>query len=48
MLMREHAFASLISTDDSGLPYVSHIPLHLQERGEQLVLLGHVAKSNPD
>ena len=46
-LMREHSFASLISTDDSGLAYVSHIPLHLQERGEQLVLLGHVAKPNP-
>jgi predicted FMN-binding regulatory protein PaiB len=32
--MREHAFASLISTDDSGLHYVSHIPLKLQKRGE--------------
>ncbi|MFZ2738333.1 MAG: FMN-binding negative transcriptional regulator [Burkholderiaceae bacterium] len=46
-LMRTYPFASLISCDDSGLPYVSHIPLHLQERGAQLVLLGHVAKPNP-
>ena len=46
-LMREYPFASLISNDDTGLPYVSHIPLHLQEQGEQLVLLGHVAKPNP-
>jgi transcriptional regulator len=46
-VMREYPFASLISNDDSGLPYVTHIPLHLQEQGEQLVLLGHVAKPNP-
>ncbi|HXE22347.1 MAG TPA: FMN-binding negative transcriptional regulator [Rhodoferax sp.] len=46
-LMRSHPFASLISNDDDGLPYITHLPLHLQERGEQLVLLGHVAKPNP-
>ena len=46
-LMREHPFASLISTDETGLPYVTHLPLHLQERAEGLVLLGHVAKPNP-
>jgi transcriptional regulator len=45
-LMREHPFASLISTDDAGLPYVTHLPLNLQEEGEQLVLLGHVARPN--
>ena len=33
-LMREHPFASLISTDAAGLPYVTHLPLHLQEEGE--------------
>ena len=46
-VMRDHPFASLISNDDTGLPYVTHIPLHLQEQGDQLVLLGHVAKPNP-
>ncbi len=45
-LMRENPFASLISVDDEGLPFVSHVPLHLEERGDQLVLLGHVAKPN--
>lgn len=30
-LMREHPFASLISCDDDGLPYVTHLPLHLRE-----------------
>lgn len=52
-LMRAHPFASLISVDDAGLPFVSHIPLHLEERPstgseqENSVLLGHVARSNP-
>lgn len=49
-IMREHPFASLISCDDDGLPFVSHIPLHLVEFGEDVTqwkLLGHVAKPNP-
>ncbi|MBX9870387.1 MAG: FMN-binding negative transcriptional regulator [Burkholderiaceae bacterium] len=45
-LMREHPFASMISNDDAGLPYVTHLPLHVQEEGG-LVLLGHVARPNP-
>lgn len=31
-LMRAHPLASLISIDDTGLPFVSHIPLHLEQR----------------
>lgn len=46
-VMRGHPFASLISLDDGGLPYVTHLPLHAQEEGDHLVLLGHVAKPNP-
>ena len=46
-VMRAHPFASLISVDEAGLPFVSHIPLHLEERGADHVLLGHVAKANP-
>ena len=53
-LMRAHPFASLIGNDDEGNPFVSHVPLHLEDRtapGAQplgeLVLLGHVAKPNP-
>ncbi len=46
-LIQAHSFASLISTDDAGLPYVTHLPLHLEQRGDQLVLLGHVARPNP-
>ena len=28
-LVRENAFASLISNDDDGVPFVTHLPLHL-------------------
>ena len=46
-LMREHPLASLVSTDDEGFPFVTHLPLHAQERGDTLVLLGHCARPNP-
>jgi transcriptional regulator len=52
-LMRAFPFASLTSVDDAGLPFVSHIPLHLEQRrlsgaeDENWLLLGHVAKANP-
>ena len=46
-LMTGHPFASLVSTDEAGLPYVTHLPLHLEDRDGQMVLLGHVAKPNP-
>ncbi|MES2978910.1 MAG: FMN-binding negative transcriptional regulator [Pseudomonadota bacterium] len=54
-LIRSHPFASLISLDDGGFPFVSHLPLHLEVHGteedrtadESLVLFGHVAKANP-
>ena len=46
-LMRGYPFASLISNDDEGLPFITHLPLHLEERGEHLVLLGHCARPNP-
>ncbi|SFM63936.1 FMN-binding negative transcriptional regulator [Variovorax sp. OV329] len=46
-LMRANAFASLITTDDEGLPFVSHLPLVPEERGDgELVLWGHCAKPN--
>lgn len=46
-LMRAHPLASLISTGDDGWPYVTHLPLHVQQQGDDLRLLGHVAKPNP-
>jgi transcriptional regulator len=46
-VMRRHPFASLISVDDDGLPFVTHLPLHLQERDGGFSLLGHCARPNP-
>ena len=46
-LMRTNPLASLIAYDDEGLPFVSHLPLHPELRGDALVLLGHCAKPNP-
>ena len=47
-IMREHPLASLVTTDDSGFPFVTHLPLKLIEEGGQPVrLLGHCARGNP-
>ena len=58
-IMRTHPFASLITVDDTGLPFVSHLPLHLQARSAaadepgasaapaDFRLLGHMARANP-
>ncbi|MGZ5271919.1 MAG: FMN-binding negative transcriptional regulator [Ramlibacter sp.] len=46
-VMRSHPLASLISCDDEGLPFVTHLPLHVEQQGDALVLWGHCAKPNP-
>ncbi len=52
-VIQAHPFASLISVDDEGLPFVTHLPLHLEsapgEEGTLLphALLGHCARGNP-
>lgn len=47
-LVREHPFASLVSTDEDGFPFVTHLPLHLKEQGDgSWMLLGHCARPNP-
>jgi transcriptional regulator len=49
-LIRENPFASLISVDGEGLPFVTHLPIHLEARTDAeagFVLLGHCAKPNP-
>ena len=45
-IIRAQPLASLISVDDTGLPFVTHLPLHAEERENQLVLWGHCAKPN--
>ena len=48
-LMCAHPFASLISNDEQGEPFVTHLPLLLDTaRGqESWLLLGHCALANP-
>lgn len=46
-IMRTHPFASLISVGDDGLPFVTHLPLHVEEVAGAFRLLGHVARPNP-
>ncbi|MET3516778.1 transcriptional regulator [Pseudacidovorax sp. 1753] len=47
-LMREHPFASLVTNDDDGFPFVTHLPLVLVSKGRgEWTLLGHVARANP-
>jgi transcriptional regulator len=47
-ILREHPLASLVSVDDSGFPFVTHLPFKLMEEGGQPVaLLGHCARANP-
>lgn len=48
-VVREHPFASLVSNDDEGFPFVTHLPLHLVEgeAGAPWRLLGHCARGNP-
>jgi transcriptional regulator len=44
--MRAESFATLVSVKDEGSLWASHLPLLVSERGESLVLLGHVARAN--
>jgi len=46
-LIRSIAFASLISNDDEGMPFVTHLPLNLETRDGRFILHGHCAKPNP-
>lgn len=47
-ILREHPLASLVSTDDAGFPFVTHLPLKLiEEGGQPVAMLGHCARANP-
>lgn len=46
-LMRAYPLGSLISVDDDGLPFVTHLPLHVELHDDTILLLGHCAKANP-
>lgn len=44
--MQANPFAILIS-DVDGEPFATHVPVAIQEAGEQITIRGHVAKANP-
>ena len=51
-LIREQPLASLITLDESGLPFVTHLPLHRPPDADAAApnlqrLLGHLARGNP-
>ena len=43
--MRANAFATLVSVVD-GAPFATHLPLIVEEHGDQIMLTGHLAKPN--
>jgi len=44
-LMRNFSFALLVTAKD-GAPVGTHVPLHVEDGGDNGVLLGHVARAN--
>ncbi|MCW3467376.1 FMN-binding negative transcriptional regulator [Chitinophaga nivalis] len=47
-LIEENGFGLLITTDDTGTPHATHIPMVLEEKASgELVLKGHIARINP-
>jgi len=45
-LMERNPFATVITVTD-GNPFVSHLPLIPKKCGDQIVLIGHLARANP-
>lgn len=46
-LLARDAFITLVTVDENGLPFVSHLPVLYQREGERIVLEGHWARPNP-
>jgi transcriptional regulator len=46
-LMHRHPLATIVSAGEGNEPTVSHAPLLAMQRGDDLVLLGHLARPNP-
>jgi transcriptional regulator len=44
--MRAHSFATLVTVVEDT-PFATHLPLLVEERGQGIVITGHVAKPNP-
>ncbi|HWN03656.1 MAG TPA: FMN-binding negative transcriptional regulator, partial [Candidatus Dormibacteraeota bacterium] len=47
-LMRAQSFAAMITADDAGVPFATHLPILVDPaRGPLGTLRGHVARANP-
>ena len=46
-VMGAHSFALLISTQESGEPFVTHLPFVVREDADRLIIEGHMARANP-
>ena len=47
-LMRAQSFATMITADDAGAPFATHLPMLVDDtRGPLGTLRGHVARANP-
>ncbi len=44
--MRANPFAILVSNVD-GVPFATHLPVLIEEAGDQILVRGHMAKANP-
>ncbi len=44
-IMADYPLATIISQTQSG-PYISHLPLVVEQKGDELYLLGHLARAN--
>lgn len=46
-LIARDPFVCLITTDDDGLPFATHMPVLYRRDGEHVMIEGHWAKANP-
>ena len=46
-IMRDNAFATLVTTDENGLPVATPLPFLIEEKNNKVKLLAHFAKNNP-
>ena len=46
-VMRAQSFALLISTQENGEPFVTHLPFVVRDKADHLIIEGHMARANP-
>lgn len=44
---KENSFVTLVSQDEKGEPFFNHAPVLVERTGDQLKLIGHLSKRNP-